>query len=115
MSACVSRSTHALRNKLTNRSSCVETSTPDFVSFFWEKTLALIPQSVMYPCNARQLFDIALVIFSSIPHGSHDSVQLASYTRNWGDLLLSHVHDEVCQSIILRPGVIDTYIVRWSG
>lgn len=56
----------------------------------------MIPHSVKHPANAQQLFDIALVVFRSIRQGSQDAVHLATYAKDWGNLLLGHTHDEVC-------------------
>lgn len=56
----------------------------------------MIPHSVKHPDNAQQLYDVALVVFRSIRQGSQDVVHLATYAKDWGNLLLGHMHDEVC-------------------
>lgn len=96
-----------------NRST--ETPTQDFVSFFWDKMLIMIPQSVKYPGNAQQLYEIALVVFRSIRQGSQDAVQLATYAKVWGNLLLEHIHDEVCTCTPSQQEEASTDIWKFVG
>lgn len=92
-----------------------ETPTQDFVSFFWQKLLVMIPQSVKHPDNAQQLYDIALVVFRSIRQGSQDPGQLATYAKVWGNLLLEHIHDEVCTCNPLQQGTTSTDVWKFVG
>lgn len=92
-----------------------KTPTQDFVSFFWDKLLVMIPQSVNYPDNAQQLYEIALVVFRSIRQGSQDAVQLATCAKVWGNLLLEHIHDEVCTSTPSKEGTTLADIWKFVG
>ena len=75
----------------------------------------MIPQSIEYPDNAQHLYDIALCVFRSIRQGSQDGIQLATYTKVWGDLLLNHIHDEVRPNISSKQGTIVTDTWQFVG
>ena len=55
----------------------------------------MIPHSVTCGERSYQFFDIALVVFRSIDEVGRENLQLATYIRDWSNLLLNHIHDEV--------------------
>lgn len=78
---------------------CRITRTPveTFVSFFWDTVSSLLPQAIEQPGQSQQLFELALSILRAMGPGLRNDLDLASYIRQWSDLLLKHRHEEVCE------------------
>ena len=68
----------------------------EFVSFFWDNVVKIIPETIRYSQNTEQFFRIALEVFRQLDENSQKQLQLASYMQRWGTLLLECQHNEVC-------------------
>ena len=81
-----------------------ETTSQDFVQFFWENMLALIPETVQHRHDTEQFFDIALDVFRSLDQDFHEGLPLETYLQDWSNLLLNYQHHEVsrycCSSLL---------------
>lgn len=64
--------------------------------------MILLPDSLRYGERSEQFFDLSLSVFRAIDETNRERLDLAKYTRDWGNLLLGHVHDEVCHVIIMH-------------
>lgn len=78
-----------------------ETKAHEFVSFFWEAFVAMIPGTVHFPQYTEQFFDVALEVFRCADEKLQAQMPLALYLQSWTTLLLEHNHDEVHMHI--RP------------
>jgi ubiquitin carboxyl-terminal hydrolase 34 len=66
----------------------------EFIDFFWENIVAILPETTNYGKQTKQFFDIALTIFRSISDEKSQSLPLTSYLETWSTTLLKHEHDE---------------------
>ncbi|MCJ1245998.1 hypothetical protein MMC30_003202 [Trapelia coarctata] len=68
--------------------------THEFVSFFWESFLSLIPEATGLHKETEEFFSIALEVFRCVDEEAQEQLPLASYVQGWSKLLLGHRHDE---------------------
>lgn len=55
----------------------------------------MIPRTFQHSQNAEQFFNIALEIFRSMDEDMRDVLPLATYIKDWSNLLLMREHNEV--------------------
>lgn len=65
-------------------------STAEFLDFFWNQTLALVPSTQDYPNQSRQFFDVAMTIYIAKSEHSPVIMPLEDYFTTWSTMLLSH-------------------------
>jgi len=63
--------------------------------FFWHHISTLFSQSLAYPENSQQLFDVAQVVFRSLDHLNRESFEMQTNVEEWSHILLSHRSIEV--------------------
>lgn len=71
------------------------TPTQDFVLYFWDILVALIPESLKCGETSQQFFDTALSVFRAVDESGRENLNLTAYIQDWSNLLLGYVHDEV--------------------
>ena len=66
----------------------------------------MIPLTLESAAVSQQFFEIALVIFRSLDHMHHESLELQTYAQEWIYLLVAHESTEVysmndCDGIVI--------------
>lgn len=67
--------------------------------YFWGKCAAIIPESLKHADKSQQFFDVTLCLFRAIDHVNRERLELDKFIQEWSDLLLKHIHTEVCRII----------------
>ena len=84
----------SLKSILSSLSSAASSSPPDFIPYFWDQVVALVPRAIENHGRSKQFFEVAVEIFRRLDPDARDALPFRSYLMEWSELLLSIKHDE---------------------
>ena len=86
----------------------------DFIAFFWDRIVNLIPEAPAYHAHSEQFFEIALEILRRKEELSPDTLPLVSYLQDWSEVLLRFNHNEFVGRCSVNPLIAGlTPLIYW--
>ena len=75
-----------------------QVAAPDLTRFLWRLLSSILPTITERSKQVRSapLFDASLAVLRAIGDLRRDVLDLDTYVSEWGNLLIGHVHEEVC-------------------
>jgi hypothetical protein len=70
-----------------------QTTSKEFISFFWKYIVELIPQTANVSHNVRQFYEVGLAVFRLIDET--EQLNLMIYLKDWSVFMLQLDHTEV--------------------
>ena len=84
----------ALKSSLSQRPAWEGPSSSDFVSFFWNRIVTLVPVVVEQQGYSEQFFEIAVALLGCMSDDAESTLPLRTYVQDWTGLLLGVQHND---------------------
>jgi ubiquitin carboxyl-terminal hydrolase 34 len=76
---------------------------------FWPMVASLIPEATKHPYHCEEIFSLAHTLLKRVTETSTELLNMEDCVTQWGDLLLNHSLQEVCNLISSTCRLLTTF------